>query len=195
MIKILNYNNKNQSKALEKILEKRRQGKNVNTDIVKKILSDVKKNKLKAVIKYEKRFGENIKIKPSKDEINKSIKLLNIKVKNAIDLAYKRIYSFHKLQKVKNLKLVDKYKNIIEYKNVPIQSIGVYVPANLPSTLLMNAIPAKIAGVKKIVLANPKLDGKLNPAVMYVARKCGIKEIINVGGAQAIGCLAYINKF
>ena len=194
MIKILNYNNKNQSKALEKILEKRRQGKNVNTDIVKKILSDVKKNKLKAVIKYEKRFGENIKIKPSKDEINKSIKLLNIKVKNAIDLAYKRIYSFHKLQKVKNLKLVDKYKNIIEYKNVPIQSIGVYVPANLPSTLLMNAIPAKIAGVKKIVLANPKLDGKLNPAVMYVARKCGIKEIINVGGAQAIGCLAYINK-
>ena len=74
------------------------------------------------------------------------------------------------------------------------KSVGIYVPANLPSTLLMNAIPAKIAGVKRIVLANPRMNGKLNPAIMYVAKKCKIKEIINVGGAQAIGSLAYIQK-
>ena len=56
---------------------------------------------------------------------------------------------FHKLQKIKNIRLVDKYRNVIEYKNIPLKSVGIYVPANLPSTLLMNAIPAKIAGIKK----------------------------------------------
>ena len=101
---------------------------------------------------------------------------------------------FHKLQKIKNIRLVDKYRNVIEYKNIPLKSVGIYVPANLPSTLLMNAIPAKIAGIKKIVLANPRLNKKLNPAVMYAAKKCGIHRIINVGGAQAIGSLAYIQK-
>ena len=77
---------------------------------------------------------------------------------------------------------------------MPIQSIGIYVPANLPSTLLMNAIPAKIAGVKRIVIANPKNNGKLNPAVLYAAKKLGINEIYSMGGAQAIGSLAYIQK-
>ena len=101
---------------------------------------------------------------------------------------------FHKLQKIKNIRLVDKYRNVIEYKNIPLKSVGIYVPANLPSTLLMNAIPAKIAGIKKIVLANPRINKKLNPAVMYAAKKCGIHRIINVGGAQAIGSLAYIQK-
>ena len=82
----------------------------------------------------------------------------------------------------------------MEYKYVPIESVGIYVPANLPSTLLMNAIPAKIAGVKRIVLANPKNNGKLNPAVLYAAKKLGINEIYSMGGAQAIGSLAYIQK-
>ena len=68
------------------------------------------------------------------------------------------------------------------------------MPANLPSTLLMNAIPAKIAGVKRIVLANPKLNGKLNPSVLYAAKKLGIKEIYSMGGAQAIASLTYIQK-
>ena len=194
MMKIINYNTANSKKALEQFLDKRREGKNVNTSIVKKILSEIKKKKLKAVIKYEKKFSNNSIIKPSKKEIDQSITLLSSKVKKAIDHAYKRIYSFHKLQKIKNIKFTDSYKNIIEYKHVPIQSVGIYVPANLPSTLLMNAIPAKIAGVKKIVLANPRINRKLNPAVMYVARKCGIKDIINVGGAQAIGCLTFVNN-
>ena len=65
---------------------------------------------------------------------------------------------------------------------------------NLPSTLLMNAIPAKIAGVKKIILANPRLNNKLNPAIIYAAKKLGIKEIYSMGGAQAIGSLTYIQK-
>ena len=72
--------------------------------------------------------------------------------------------------------------------------MGIYVPANLPSTLLMNAIPAKLANVKRIVLANPKQNGKLNSAVLYAAKKLNIKEIYSMGGAQAIASLAYIQK-
>ena len=68
------------------------------------------------------------------------------------------------------------------------------MPQSLPSTVLMNVIPAKIAGVKKIVLANPRLNGKLNAAVMYASKKCGVSEMISCGGAQAIGSLAYVQK-
>ena len=194
MIKIIEILNKRKINELESFLKKRRSGLNVDTSIVTKIINDIKKNGNKALLKYEKKFSNNNKILPNKNEINNSIKSLNPKIKKAIDIAYKRIFNFHKLQKVKNIKLIDKYKNKIEYKQIPINSLGIYVPANLPSTLLMNAIPANIAGVKKIVLANPRLNGKLNPAVLYVAKKCGIKNIYNIGGAQAIASLAYLQK-
>mgnify|MGYP001180208817 FL=1 len=194
MIKVINCKNKKYKNKLKIFLDKRRSGKIVDTSIVSKIIKDIKKNKLKALIKYEKKFSKNRKIKPTQREINQSIKTLDPKVKKAIDFAYSRIFKFHSLQKAKNIKYIDRYKNKIEYKHVPIQKIGVYVPANLPSTLLMNAIPAKIAGVKRIVVANPILNGNLNAAVMYAAKKCGVEEIITCGGAQAIGSLAYIQQ-
>ena len=194
MIKILNYKSKKDSKNLLKFLNERRDGNSINTSVVDKILKDIKKNKIKAVLKYEKKFDNNKNLYPTKRQIKNSIKSLDIKVKKAIDLAYSRIFKFHSLQKSKNIKYFDKYKNKIEYVNIPINSVGIYVPANLPSTLLMNAIPSKICGVKNIILANPKLNGKLNPAVMYAAQKCGIDKIVNVGGAQAIGALAYVYR-
>jgi len=179
---------------LVKFLDNRRLGINFNTSIVPKILKDIKKNKLKALLKYEKKFSKNLEIIPSVNNINKSIKSLDPKIKRSIDFAYNRIYKFHSKQKIKDILYKDKYKNKLEYKSIPLQSVGIYVPANLPSTLLMNAIPAKIAGVKRIILANPKLNGNLNPAVLYAAKKIGIKEIYSIGGAQAIGSLAYIQK-
>ena len=194
MIKIINCKNKNYKSKLKIFLEKRRSGKNIDTSIVSKIIRDIKKNKDKAVIKYEKKFSKNTKIKPTKKEIKKSIKNLDPKIKKAIDFAYSRIFKFHTMQKAKDIKYIDQYKNKIEYKYVPIQNVGVYVPANLPSTLLMNVIPAKIAGVKRIVVANPIVNGNLNAAVMYAAKKCKVNEIITCGGAQAIGSLAYIQK-
>jgi len=194
MINILDCRNSNYLSKLRSILEKRRSRNNVNTDIAKKIVKDVKKNKQKALLKYEKKFSKNTKIKPTKKEINKTIKSLDPKIKKAIDFAYSRIFKFHSLQKPKDIKYVDRYNNKIEYKNVAINKLGVYVPSNLPSTLLMTVIPAKIAGVKKIVIANPKLNGKLNSAVLYAAKKLNIKEIYSMGGAQAIASLAYIQK-
>ncbi len=195
MIKILDSKNSNYLFRLKLILEKRKLGSKINTDNVIKIVKDIKKNKQKALIKYEKKFSKNTKIKPTINEINNSIKSLDPKIKKAIDFAYSRILKFHSLQKNKNIKYLDKQKNKIEYRYIPIQSIGIYVPANLPSTLLMNAIPAKkIAKVKRVVLANPRLNGKLNPAVMYAAKKCGISEIVSAGGSQAIASLAYIQR-
>ena len=194
MIKQINCNKKNYLDNLTKFLDVRRFSKKPENKIISKILSDIKKNKNKALIKYEKKFSKNSQIKPSIKEINNAIKFLDPKIKKAIDFALKRIFNFHIKQKNKNILYKDSLNNKIEYKYVPIQSVGIYVPANLPSTLLMNAIPAKIAGVKRIVLANPKNNGKLNPAVLYAAKKLGINEIYSMGGAQAIGSLAYIQK-
>ena len=193
MIKVLNCKNKNYLKKLSIFLDKRRSNNN-NKKIVKKILNDVKKNKKKALIKYELKFSKNKKIKPSINEINKSISSLNTNIKKAIDFAYNRILKFHSKQKFQNIYYKDDLNNKFNYKYLPIENVGIYVPANLPSTLLMNGIPAKIAGVKRIVLANPRSKGKLNPAVLYAAKKIGIDEIYSIGGAQAIASLVYIQK-
>ena len=114
MIKILDCKNSNYLSRLRLILEKRRFRSKINTDIVIKIVKDVKKNKKKALLKYERKFSQNNKIKPSKKEIDKSIKSLNPKIKKAIDFAYSRILKFHSLQKINNIKYTDKLNNKIE---------------------------------------------------------------------------------
>jgi histidinol dehydrogenase len=157
----------------------------------------VRKNGDKAIIKYEKKFNKNSIITPSYKQITQSIKSLNPKVRKAIDIAYKRIYKFHSLQKFKNISYTDKLKNKIDYKYLPLESVAIYVPgstASYPSSVLMNAIPAIVAGVKRIVMINPGYKGKQNPAVLYAAQKCKIKEIYSIGGPSAIAAVAYGTK-
>ena len=196
MIKIIKYSGGSGPKKLVSFLERRRNSNTTDVNLVNKIINDVKKDKFKALKKYESKYSKNKEIVLSKKKIGNLIKHLDKDVKKAIDYAYERIFKFHKLQvrNFKKIKFVDKYKNKLEYKTVPIDSVGVYVPGNLPSTLLMNCIPAKIAGVKRIVLATPKINNNLNPAVLYAAKKLGIKEIFSMGGAQAIASLAFIQK-
>ena len=197
MIKILNSKNKRFDFILDKLLGKRKNKVQIETVPVVKILKDVKKNGDKAVIKYEKKFNNNKTIKPNPKQINKLIKGLDKKVKKAIDLAYKRIYKFHSLQKFKNISYIDSFKNKLEYKYIPIESVAVYVPgsnASYPSSVLMNTIPALVAGVKRVVMINPSKGGKQNPAVLYAARKCKIKEIYSIGGPSAIAAVAYGTK-
>ena len=197
MIKIINSKNKRFDFILDKLLGKRKNKVQIETVSVVKILKDVKKNGDKAVIKYEKKFNNNKTIKPNPKQINKLIKGLDKKVKKAIDLAYKRIYKFHSLQKFKNISYIDSFKNKLEYKYIPIESVAVYVPgsnASYPSSVLMNTIPALVAGVKRIVMINPSKGGKQNPAVLYAARKCKIKEIYSIGGPSAIAAVAYGTK-
>ena len=101
-------------------------------------------------------------------------------MKRAIDLAYNRIYKFHSFQKFKNISYTDNLKNKLEYKYVPIEAVAIYVPgstASYPSSVLMNAVPAIVAGVKRLVMINPGQKGVQNPAVLYAAKKCQIKEL------------------
>ncbi len=197
MIKILDWRKKKYKYKLLELLIKRKKYLNVNLDIVDKILKEIRKKGDNALIKYEKKFNNNSEIILKKKNISKSIKSLNPKVKKAIDFAYNRIYKFHSKQKIKNIFYKDNLNNKIDYKYLPIDSVGIYVPggnASFPSTVLMNAIPARIAGVKRIVMVNPKLNGKQSSAVLYAAKKLGIKEIYSIGGAQAIAALTYGTK-
>ncbi len=195
-MKILSIN-KNFDNILDKFLLKRKNSIRLNSVSVSKIINDVKKNGDKALLKYEKKFNKNKKLIPTKKEILKSITTLDKKVKKAIDLSFKRIYKFHSLQKFKNISYKDKYKNKLEYKYLPIESVAIYVPgstASYPSSVLMNAIPALVAGVKRLVMINPGYKGRQNPAVLYAAKKCKIKEIYSIGGPSAIAAIAYGTK-
>ncbi len=196
-MKILNSNNKSFDKVLDNILIKRKFKIKSSLISVTGIINDVKKNGDKALLKYEKKFNLNKTIIPSAKQISRSIKSLDKKVKKAIDLAYSRIYKFHSFQKFKNISYSDKFKNKLEYKYLPIESAAIYVPgssASYPSSVLMSTIPAIVAGVKRIVMINPSYKGKQNPAVLYAAKKCKIKEIYSIGGPSAIAAAAYGTK-
>ena len=202
MLKLIKANQKNFLSKLDFILDKRK-AKNPNLDLkVKFIINDIKKNKDLALIKYEKKFSKfkNIsinKIKFTKREKNKIIRKLDKRTKASIDLAYDRILNFHKKQKLFSFNFTDRFKNSFSYKSNAINKIGVYVPGGLasyPSSVLMNCIPAIVAGVKIIYMATPSMGTNYNPAVIYAAKKCNVKEIYKMGGAQAIAAMAYGTK-
>jgi len=197
MIKILNSNKRNFNSELNKILSKRK-SKIISGGVsVSSIIKDVKKNGDKALLKYEKKYNKNSNITPTINQVSKSIKTLDKSIKLAIDKAYNRIYKFHSLQKFKNISYTDKLNNKIEYKYLPLKSVAIYVPGSTvsyPSSVLMNAIPAIVAGVERIIMVNPGYKGKQNPAVLYAAKKCKIKEIYSIGGPSAIAAVAYGTK-
>ena len=201
MLKYFNANQRNFLNKLEKVLEKRKIKQRNQSDVVKKILASVKRNGDKAVIKYEKKFSKiksnSTNIKFSKKEINSIVKNIDLELKKSIDIAFKRIKKFHLKQKISSFKFKDEFNNELSYRYSPIENVGVYVPggtASYPSTVLMNCIPALVAGVKNIYLTTPALGSYVNPAIIYAAKKCGVKEVYKTGGAQSIAALAYGTK-
>ena len=200
MLKFLNLNNKSLIK-LENLLYLRKQNQNNNSLNIKKILLNVKNEGDKAVIKYERKFSKinssGKKIKFSEKEIKEISKKIDKKLKKSIDVAFTRIKKFHLKQKSIGFKYKDQFKNEISYKYSPIDRVGVYVPggtASYPSTVLMNCIPALVAGVKNIYLTTPALGQKVNPAIIYAAKKCGVNEIYKTGGPHSIAALTYGTK-
>lgn len=165
------------------------------SSIVNEVFNAVQHSGDEAVKKYALQFdkAELTEMKVSQQEIDASGKLLDAKLKNAIRLAYKNIYTFHKaqLRKTKKITTAKGVECWIEAR--PIENVGLYIPggtAPLFSTVLMLGIPAMIAGCKNIMLCTPA-SGEVNPAILYAAKLVGIKNIYCVGGIQAIAALAY----
>ena len=201
MLKFFDSNRKNYLRRLETELNSRNVNQQGQLLKVKKILQNVKKKGDKAIISYEKKFS-NLRCSPksikfSKSEIKNILRNFDKNLKKSIDLAFTRIKKFHSKQRFSSFKYKDKYKNELSYNFSPIDRVGVYVPggtASYPSTVLMNCIPALVAGVKNIYLTTPTLGSKVNPAIIYAAKKCNVKEIYKTGGAHSIGAFTYGSK-
>ncbi len=167
---------------------------------VKSILKSVENRGDKALIELTKKFDKiainNLKVNANTTRSAK--KEIPARLKNAIDTAYKNIYAFHATQ-VSKVQKIETTKGVICWrKSIGIEKVGLYIPggsAPLFSTVLMLGIPAQIAGCKEVILCTPPdKTGAINPAILYAADKCGIKNIYMVGGAQAIAAMAYGTK-
>ena len=166
-------------------------------DTVAGVLEAVKNGGDKALREFGERF-DGVKIddfRVSADEIDEADELVDIKLKNAIAVAAKNIATFHKAQRMNEIS-IDTVPGVnCRQKAVAIGKVGLYIPGgNSPlfSTVLMLAIPARLAGCRKIVLCTPpNKHGKVHPAILYAARVAGVNEVYKVGGAQAIAAMAY----
>lgn len=166
---------------------------------VEEILNNIKEQGNKALIEYTNKFdsenvdGNNLCV--SKDEIEEAYRVVDEEFLEAIRLAAENIRFFHEKQK-KNSWMVTKEMGVILGQNIrPLENVGIYVPggtASYPSSVLMNAIPAKVAGVTNVVMVTPpSKDGSINPNILVAADIAGVDKIYKVGGAQAVGALAF----
>jgi len=198
MTKIINLSNGLSEKKLKNILLKNRLSENNISDKVSEIILNVKNKGDKALGKYTKKYDKfniiNNVFKVSESEINLAIKNCSNNLKKALKVAAKRIGDFHKSQIPEDFKHKDKEGVYLGVKWTPLDSVGLYVPggkASYPSSVLMTAMPAKIAGVNEISMCVPAPKGYLNASVLLAAKIAGVKNIYKIGGAQAIAALAF----
>ena len=161
------------------------------------ILADVKKRGDEAVLEYTRRFDrcELDSLAVTAEEIEEAFTLVEPEILEVINRAAANIREFHAAQVRQSLVLTPRSGVVLGQRITPIERVGLYVPggtAAYPSTVLMDAIPAKIAGCDKIVMATPPgADGKINPAILAAAKIAGVTDIYKMGGAQAVAALAY----
>jgi histidinol dehydrogenase len=168
---------------------------------VKSIIEDVKKNGDQAILQYVQKF-ENSKatiknIKLSKKDLKNAYHSISKEDKQALKLAYKRIYYYHAKQKKTSYSYPDQLDTKFYIQWNPIDNVGLYIPggmASYPSTVLMTAIPAKIAKVPNVMLCVPSKNGITSNLTLAAAYLCGVDHVYNIGGAQAIAAFAYGTK-
>ena len=167
-------------------------------DLVHRIVQNVRRNGNKALFRYTKIFdhieltNENCFV--SEDEFQEAENIVDPSVISSLKRAQKNIYCYHEEQKPKSWLTYRSYGSILGQAILPLSRVGIYVPggtASYPSSVLMNAIPANVAGVKEIIMSVPSQYGKINPYVLVAARMVGIKKVFKIGGAQAIAAMAY----
>jgi len=161
----------------------------------RRILDDVRRQGDRAVLRYTKRF-DRIALKGlrlNRGDMSRHAKKADREVVKALELSARRIRKFHERQKERSWTFTDKGATLGQIIR-PIERVGVYVPggkAAYPSTVLMNVIPAQVAGVEEIALCVPTPGGEVNPYVMAAVQMLGVSEVYSIGGAQAVGALAF----
>ena len=192
MIKILEYNKVNKEEFFSRLSEK------VDvSDIVTDIIENVKANGDKALFEYCKKFdkADLTALEVTKEEIDEAFGMVEERFIRIIETAAENIREFHQNQVRTSFVLNKKNGIVTGQKITPIEKVGLYVPggtAAYPSTVLMDSIPAKIAGCEEICIVTPPgADGKVNPVILAAAKIAGVDRIFKVGGAQAVAALAY----
>ena len=192
MIKIIKDKLENRQEIFSAFTEK----PNVS-EIVSDIIKNVKEKGDEALKYYNEKFDKAKlnSLKVSNEEINEAVSLVEPKFIEILEKAAKNIREFHEKQKREGFEIKKPEGIIVGQKVIPIERAGIYVPggtAAYPSTVLMDAIPAVVAGCERVVMVTPpNADGKINPVILASAKVAGVTEIYKVGGAQAIGALAY----
>ncbi len=176
---------------------------NIN-EVVEKILQDVKTYGDEAVEKYTRKFdGFNPNpMQVDANDLKNAWDEIDCNLKRSLELAHNRIKKFHQKEFPSSFSIKGKHGDTVQRRWKPVKSAGIYIPggrAAYPSTVLMNAIPASVAGVGEIIMVSPgNNEGKINKTVLAAAHLSGINKVFRVGGAQAIGALAFgtnkINK-
>ncbi len=201
----LNTVDQNFNESFNKLIENDRNTSQDVSKIVASILEKIKCDGDKALIELTNKYDANSlkleQINLSEENINDLDSRCEVDIKKSMEIASKRITEYHKRQLPTDQLYTDETGTTLGYQWKPIERIGIYVPggtASYPSTVLMNAIPAIVAGVKDIVMVTPASNGELNPSTIYAAKLLNINEVYQIGGAQAIGALAFgtdkINK-
>lgn len=199
MIKVIDLRNGKDSGLFESLASRSQMEHGDVLRRVEDIVNNVRQNKDKAVLEYTAMFDKvelsSESLKVSEDEIKEAYSKVDSRLVEVIKKSRDSIKSFHEKQKEKSWFVSEEDGVILGQMYTPLEIVGVYVPggtAAYPSSVLMNIMPAKVAGVKKIVMTTPPgKDGKVNPAILVAANEAGADEIYKVGGAQAIAALAF----
>lgn len=199
MIALLNNKDSNFNTEFEKILKRGAMDIESVEGRVKELLNAIKKQGQSAIIAQVAQFDNwnpthfsDLKI--TQEQMQKAYTTLETPLKDSLQLAFERIYAFHSKQKPKTWLDFEENGNILGQKVTPMDRAGLYIPggkAAYPSSLLMNAIPALVAGVKEIVVCTPTPHNEPNPLLLAAMHLCNIQEAYKIGGASAIGALAF----
>lgn len=197
-MKIIDSQQKDVVSELKRIINRGETATEEVAGAVKEVVDRVRKEGDPAILEYTERF-DKVKLtlkemKVSADEIKDAYNRIEPKKVDALKLAARNIQSFHEKQKVSSWVIQEANGVILGQLARPIRSVGVYVPggkACYPSSVLMNVIPAKVAGVEQLVMCSPAPGGILNPYILIAADIAGISEIYRIGGAQAVAAMAY----
>ncbi len=194
----LNHKNADFQLAFETFLKAKRESEIDVETAVAEIVADVRARGDAALFDYTERFDRfrltAVNLAISSDEAKSALDQCPTDQIEALNIAADRIRAFHQKQMPEDQSYTDDDGVGLGYRWRPIQAVGMYVPggtASYPSSVLMNAIPAKVAGVSRLVMVVPTPDGEINPLVLAAAGIAGVDEIYRIGGAQAVAALAY----